>query len=84
MPKSVLGSAVSRLLALCKGCRVGRVRLAVEDGEVVLRVEDAVLGSPPSSAWRRRASRERCRSADSTSGTLRRRLSGCLTPREQN
>ena len=42
--KKVLGSAVSRMVALSKGCRIGRVRLAVEDGEMVLRVEDAVLG----------------------------------------
>ena len=42
--KGALGSAVSRLVALSKGCRVGRVRLEVEDGEVVLQVEDAVLG----------------------------------------
>ena len=42
--KRTLGSAVSRLAALSKGCRVGRVRLAVEDGEMVLQVEDAVLG----------------------------------------
>ena len=42
--KSVLGSAVSRLLALSKGCRVGRVCLTVEDGEMVLKTEDAALG----------------------------------------
>ena len=42
--KRTLGSAVSRLVALSKGCRVGRVRLTVEDGEMVLEVEDAVLG----------------------------------------
>ena len=42
--KSVLGSAVSRLVALSKGCRIGRVRLAVADGEMVLSVEDSVLG----------------------------------------
>ena len=41
---SVLGSAVSRLVALCKGCRVGRVRLAVEGGELVLKVEGDALG----------------------------------------
>ena len=44
IPKGVLGSAVSRLLALSKGCRVGRVCLTVEDGEMVLKVEDAVMG----------------------------------------
>ena len=44
MRKSVLGSAVSRLLALSKGTKVGRVRLAVEDGEIVLQVEDAAFG----------------------------------------
>lgn len=44
LSKGVLGSAVSRLLALSKGCRVGCVRLAVEDGEMVLTVEDAALG----------------------------------------
>ena len=44
MRKSVLGAAVSRLLALSKGTRVGRVRLAVEDGEMVLQVEDAANG----------------------------------------
>ena len=44
MPKGVLGSAVSRLLALSKGCRVGRFCLTVEDGEMVLTVEDAALG----------------------------------------
>ena len=42
--KSVLGSAVCRLLALSKGCRVGRVCLTVEGGEMVLKVEDAVMG----------------------------------------
>ena len=42
--KSVLGGAVARLAALSKGCRVARVRLTVEDGEMVLTVEDAVLG----------------------------------------
>ena len=42
--KGALGSAVSRLAALTKGCRVGRVRLAIEDGDMVLEVEDAVLG----------------------------------------
>ena len=44
MPKGTLGSAVARLLALSKGCRVGRVRLAVEDGEIILTVEDDALG----------------------------------------
>jgi len=44
MPKGTLGSAVARLVALSKGCRVGRVRLAVEDGEMVLTVEDDALG----------------------------------------
>ena len=44
LSKGVLGSAVSRLLALSKGCRVGCVCLAVEDGEMVLTVEDAALG----------------------------------------
>ena len=44
MPKSVLGGAVTRLLALSKGCQVGRVCLTVEDGAMVLKVEDAALG----------------------------------------
>ena len=44
LPKGTLGSAVSRLLALSKGCQVGRVRLAVEDGEMILTVEDDALG----------------------------------------
>ena len=44
IPKGVLGSAVSRLLALSKGCRVGRLCLTVEGGEMVLQVEDAVMG----------------------------------------
>lgn len=44
MLKSALGAAVSRLLALSKGTKVGRVRLAVEDGEMVLQVEDAARG----------------------------------------
>ena len=44
MRKSVLGSAVSRLLALSKGTKVGRVCLTVEDGEMVLQVEDAASG----------------------------------------
>ena len=44
MPKGTLGSAVARLLALSKGCRVGRVRLAIEDGEMVLTVQDDALG----------------------------------------
>ena len=44
MRKNVLGSAVSRLLALTKSCRVGRVCLAVEDSEMALRVEDAAGG----------------------------------------
>ena len=44
MPKSVLGSAVARLLALSKGTRVGRVCLTVEDGEMVLAVTDDALG----------------------------------------
>ena len=44
IPKSVLGGAVSRLVALSKGCRVARVCLTIEDGEMVLTVEDAVLG----------------------------------------
>ena len=44
MPKGTLGGAVSRLLALSKGCRVGRVRLAMEDGEMVLTVQDDALG----------------------------------------
>ena len=39
-----LGSAVSRLAALSKGCRAGRVRLAMEDGEMVLTVKDDALG----------------------------------------
>ena len=39
-----LGSAVSRLVALSKGCRVARLRLAVEDGEMALKVEDDALG----------------------------------------
>ena len=42
--KGALGSAVSRLAALSKGCRVARVRLEVEDGEMLLEVEDAALG----------------------------------------
>ena len=42
--KSVLGSAVSRLLALTRGTRVGRVCLRVEDGGMVLHVEDAASG----------------------------------------
>ena len=42
--KGALGSAVARLLALSKGCRVGRVRLSVEDGDMVLTVEDDALG----------------------------------------
>ena len=42
--KSVLGGAVSRLLALMKGCRVARVCLTVEDGDVVLKAEDAGSG----------------------------------------
>ena len=44
MPKSVLGSAVSRLVALSKGCRVGRVCLKVEEGDMTLTVEDDALG----------------------------------------
>ena len=44
MPKGLLGRSVSRLLALSKGCRVGCVRVAVEDGEMVLTVEDDALG----------------------------------------
>ena len=44
MPKGALGGAVSRLLALSKGCRVGRVRLAIEDGEMALTVKDDALG----------------------------------------
>ena len=44
VPKSVLGSAVSRLLALTKGTKVGRVCLTVEDDEMVLQVEDAAGG----------------------------------------
>ena len=44
MSKGTLGSAVARLLALSKGCRVGRVCLTVEDGEMVLTAEDAALG----------------------------------------
>ena len=44
MRKNVLGAAVSRLLALSKGTRVGRVRLTVEDGDMVLEVEDAAFG----------------------------------------
>ena len=44
MSKGVLGSAVARLLALSKGCRVGRVCLTVEDGEMVLTVKDDALG----------------------------------------
>ena len=44
MPKGVLGSAVARLLALSKGCQVGRVCLTIEDGVMVLKVEDAALG----------------------------------------
>ena len=44
MPKGVLGSAVARLLALIKGCQVGRVCLTVEDGVMVLKVEDTALG----------------------------------------
>ena len=44
MRKNVLGSAVSRLLALSKGTRVGRVCLTVEDGVMVLQVEDAAYG----------------------------------------
>ena len=42
--KRVLGGAVSRLLALIKGCRVARVCLTVEDGDLVLRAEDAGSG----------------------------------------
>ena len=41
---SALGGAVSRLLALSKGCRVGRVRLAVDGGEMVLKAADAGVG----------------------------------------
>ena len=41
---SVLGKAVSRLVALSKGCRVARVRVTVEDGVMVLKVEDDALG----------------------------------------
>ena len=44
MPKGVLGGAVSRLLALSKGYQVRRVCLTVEDGVVVLKVEDGALG----------------------------------------
>ena len=44
MPKGVLGTAVARLLALSKGCQVGRVCLTIEDGGMVLKVEDAALG----------------------------------------
>ena len=44
IPRSVLGGAVSRLVALSKGCRVARVCLTIEDDEMVLTVEDAVLG----------------------------------------
>ena len=44
VPKGALGSAVSRLLALCKGCRVGRICLKVENGEMALTVEDDALG----------------------------------------
>ena len=44
MPKGALGRAVSRLLALSKGCRVGRVCLTVEDGEMVLQMEGDALG----------------------------------------
>ena len=44
MPKGTLGGAVSRLVALSKGCRVGRVRLAMEDGEMILTVQDDALG----------------------------------------
>ena len=44
MPKGALGSAVSRLAALSKGCRVGRVRLAAQDGEMTLTVEDDAMG----------------------------------------
>ena len=44
MPRGVLGDAVSRLLALSKGYQSWRIRLAVEDGEMVLKVEHAVAG----------------------------------------
>ena len=45
VPRGLLGRSVARLLALLsKGCRVGRVRVAVEDGEMVLTVEDDALG----------------------------------------